>query len=69
MLSHLVLGRAMLEVAHIDLPAVAADRCARRGRRIRWLRRCLDIRTVFRREAQGALRPVLVQRGEMLKRP
>lgn len=44
MLDQLVLGRAIAGVAHIDLDSVASDRCARRERHLRWLRRCFRFR-------------------------
>jgi hypothetical protein len=50
MLDQLVLGRAIAGVAHIDLDSVASERCARRERHLRWLRRCFRIRGTSKRQ-------------------
>ena len=56
MLNHLVLGRAMMRVDHVDLDGVASDRCARVGLVSRLVRRCA---TAY---AALALRPAAYRR-------
>lgn len=63
MLAQLVLGRAMMRVAHVDLAGAAADRCARRGWHRRCIGRCIALGAAFRRDGVSLLLSPVVQRG------